>query len=216
MRSISAFLLILVIGIGIAYYIFTSKKETLPIFHPSEINPRLVDEELQDKSEGHTVADFSLINQLGNTITQKDLEGKYYVADFFFTQCPTICPVMSGNMYKVQEALKDEEDFMILSHSVTPEADSVPVLFEYAERYDANHERWWFLTGPKPEIYRLARKSYFAVLTEGDGGLQDFVHTENFVLVDKERRLRGFYDGTRQTEIDRLIADVKILSEEYK
>ncbi len=216
MRSISAFLVILAVGISIAYYIFTSRKETLPVFHPSEINPRLVDEELQNKSEGHIVADFSLTNQLGNNITQKDLDGKYYVADFFFTQCPTICPVMSGNMYKVQEALKDEEDFMILSHSVTPEADSVSVLFEYAERYEADHRRWWFLTGPKPEIYRLARKSYFAVLTEGDGGLQDFVHTENFVLVDKERRLRGFYDGTRQTEIDRLIADVKILSEEYK
>jgi protein SCO1/2 len=216
MRSIIAFLLILAVGIGIAYYIITSKKETLPVFHPSEINPRLVDESLRDKDRNHTVADFALTNQLGATITQKDLEGKYYVADFFFTRCPTICPVMSGNMYKVQEALKDLEDFRILSHSVTPEADSVSVLLEYAERYDANHERWWFLTGPKADIYALARKSYFAVLDEGDGGMQDFIHTENFVLVDKDRRLRGFYDGTRQSEIDRLIADVRILSREYE
>jgi protein SCO1/2 len=142
------------------------------------------------------------------------VKGRIVVADFFFTTCPTICPKMSVQMARVQEAFKDEDRLLLLSHSVTPELDSVPVLAEYAERHGADPARWRFLTGDRKQIYDLARKSYFAVLDEGDGGPDDFVHTENFVLVDGKGRLRGFYDGTSPKDVDRLIADIpKLLAE---
>lgn len=215
MSRIIAFSLIFIAAVVIGYFIITSRYEPLPVYQPRDINPRLVDSSLQSVKEDHRVASFRLVNQLGDTVTEKELGNKVYVADFFFTRCPTICPVMSANMQKVQEALRDVPDFMILSHSVTPEADSVIVLKEYGERYDTDAERWWLLTGEKKHIYELARKSYFAVLDEGDGGMQDFIHTENFVLVDKEKRLRGFYDGTREKEVQRLIEDVRTLMQEY-
>lgn len=211
-----SFLLIFFTGVGIVYWILQEEKfKPLKIYQPVDINPRLVDESLRSQKSDHRVSDFSLVNQLGDTVSLSDLQGKIYVADFFFTRCPTICPVMSSNLEQVQQAFEQYPDVMILSHSVTPEADSVPVMKEYADLHGADHGRWWFLTGPKTEIYRLARKSYFAVLDEGDGGMQDFIHTENFILVDKERRLRGFYDGTKQTEIDRLINDIFTLLKEY-
>ena len=215
MRAIIAFSIIFISCVIIGYFMLTGNK-TLPIYQPSDINPRSVDPSLQMQNRDHRVSDFSLINQLGDTITLDSLKGKIYVADFFFTRCPTICPVMSKNLELVQEAYADEPTLMILSHSVTPDADSVPVMFTYAEDHRADHNKWWFLTGSKPEIYRLARKSYFSVLDEGDGGMQDFIHTENFVLVDKERRLRGYYDGTKGEEIERLIDDIEVLLEEYE
>lgn len=215
MRAIIAFAIIFITCVIIGYFMLNEPKP-LPVYQPSDINPRLVDPALQMKNRDHRVSDFNLINQLGDTVSLASMEGKIYVADFFFTRCPTICPVMSKNLEKVQETFADEEDFMILSHSVTPVADSVSVMYDYAVDHNADHSKWWFLTGEKPEIYRLARKSYFAVLDEGDGGMQDFIHTENFVLVDKERRLRGYYDGTKESEIERLIEDVEILLEEYE
>jgi protein SCO1/2 len=117
---------------------------------------------------------------------------------------------------RVQKAYEDADDFMIVSHSVTPEIDSPAVLKEYAERYEAKPEKWVFLTGNKKLIYDLARKSYFAATTEGDGGVDDFIHTENFVLVDKEKRIRGFYDGTDPESVDQLITDIEILQQEYQ
>ena len=131
---------------------------------------------------------------MGDTVTKGDVEGQILVVDFFFTRCATICPVMTGNLKMLHDALPD--GVRILSHSVTPFADSVSVLNAYAEKHAAEASKWWFLTGEKTEVYRLARKSYFSCLDEGDGGYQDFVHTENVVLVDAEGRLRGFYDGT--------------------
>lgn len=216
MSRIIAFSVIFIAAVVTGYFIISSRYEPLPVYQPGDINPRLVDNSLQGLREDHRVAAFRLVNQLGDTVSGKELGNKVYVADFFFTRCPTICPVMSANMQKVQEALRDIPDFMILSHSVTPEADSVVVLKEYGERYDTDPQRWWLLTGDKKHIYELARKSYFAVLDEGDGGMQDFIHTENFVLVDKEKRLRGFYDGTREKEVQRLIEDVRTLMKEYE
>jgi len=216
MKSLIAFISIFIIAVTIGYFMLLPDQRTLPIYQPGDINPRLVDPSLQMQQIDHRVGDFKLINQLGDTISQLDLEGQTYIADFFFTRCPTICPVMSTNLESVQESFKSNKDFKILSHSVTPEADSVSVLMDYAELHNANHKQWWFLTGPKTEIYRLARKSYFSVLDEGDGGMQDFIHTENFVLVDREKRLRGYYDGTKEKEVERLIEDVKILFDEYK
>tara|TARA_B100001109_G_scaffold255708_1_gene260248 strand:- start:2665 stop:3324 length:660 start_codon:yes stop_codon:yes gene_type:complete len=206
--------LLLFVGIGIAYQMIKADRK-LPIYSPIMLNPELVDKSMQDVKKNHRIADFSLINQDGEEFTSRDLEGKYYVTDFFFTTCPTICPDMSSQLMRVQEAYSDVSDFMIVSHSVTPKIDSPSVLKAYAELYDANPKQWVFLTGDKKVIYDLARKSYFAATTEGDGGVDDFIHTENFILVDKEKRIRGFYDGTNPESVDKLIEDIEILQQEY-
>jgi protein SCO1/2 len=206
------FLSIFIAGVLIVYF-FLIPVPVLKIYKPSDLNPELVDDDLKNNTP-HRIADFKLINQLGDTITFKNLEGKIYVADFFFTTCPTICPKMSDQMYRVYQKYKDNPDVLILSHTVMPEVDSVPVLKAYAEKYGADANKWIFLTGPKEEIYRLARKSYFAVISEGDGGLSDFIHTENFILVDKQKRIRGFYDGTSKEDVDRLIKEISYLLKE--
>ncbi|MFT5666764.1 MAG: protein SCO1/2 [Vicingaceae bacterium] len=206
--------ILLCIGIGIAYEMIKNDR-VLPIYSPAMINPELVDKSKQDVTKGHRIGDFVLTNQDGEELTNKDFDGFYYVADFFFTTCPTICPSMSAEMQRIQAEFSDDEDFKILSHTVQPEVDSVPVLKEYAELYEANPAKWILATGDKKVIYNLARKSYFAAVTEGDGGPDDFIHTENFVLVDKEKRIRGFYDGTSPESVDKLIVDIEILSQEY-
>lgn len=190
-----------------------SSKKQLPIYNPSDFNPGLVDKSLQNLSENHTVANFKLINQNGETITQDDYKDKIYVADFFFTSCQTICPIMTDNMAKIQKAYLDNDDIMFLSLSVTPDIDSIPVLREYADRKGVIDRKWNVTTGEKKHIYALARKSYFAVVEHGDGGMQDFIHTPNFILVDKQKRIRGIYDGTENDEIIRLIEDIKVLIE---
>jgi protein SCO1/2 len=206
--------ILLCIGIGIAYEMIKNDR-VLPIYSPAMINPELVDKTKQDVTKGHRIGDFVLTNQDGEELTNKDFDGYYYVADFFFTTCPTICPSMSAEMQRIQAEFSDDEDFKILSHTVQPEVDSVPVLKEYAELYEADPDKWILATGNKKVIYNLARKSYFAAVTEGDGGPDDFIHTENFVLVDKEKRIRGFYDGTSPKSVDKLIVDIEILSQEY-
>lgn len=189
-----------------------SSKRQLPIYKPTDLNPELVDKSLQNSNKNHTVADFKLINQNGRTITQGDYKDKIYVTDFFFTRCPSICPVMTDNMVKVQEAFIDNDDIMFLSLSVTPEIDSIPILREYANKRGVIDTKWNITTGDKKHIYKLARKSYFAVVEQGDGGLQDFIHTPNFILVDKQKQIRGIYDGTDSDEILRLISDIKVLA----
>ena len=206
--------ILLCIGIGIAYEMIKNDR-VLPIYSPAMINPELVDKTKQDVTKGHRIGDFMLTNQDGEELTNKDFDDYYYVADFFFTTCPTICPSMSAEMQRIQAEFSDDEDFKILSHTVQPEVDSVPVLKEYAELYEADPDKWILATGDKKVIYNLARKSYFAAVTEGDGGPDDFIHTENFVLVDKEKRIRGFYDGTSPKSVDKLIVDIEILSQEY-
>lgn len=206
------FLAIFIVSIFVVYF-FLTPVPVLKIYKPSDINPELVDKE-QQSNKPHRIADFSLINQNGDTITLNNLEGKIYVADFFFTTCPTICPKMSEQMHRVYEKFRDNPEVMIVSHTVMPEVDSVPVLKKYAEKYNADADKWIFLTGPKEEIYQLARKSYFAVITKGDGGESDFIHTENFILVDKQKRIRGFYDGTSKEDVDRLIKEIGYLLKE--
>jgi len=203
-----------VVMIGIIYSILNPDKR-LPIYSPADVNPRLVDESLFHVWNNHTIADFSLVNQNGEIITQKDYKDKIYVVDFFFTRCQTICPIMTNNMAKVQEAFLTDESVKLLSLSVTPIMDSVPVLRSYADKKGVIDSKWNITTGDKKHIYDLARKSYFVVLDEGDGGVQDFIHTENFVLVDKKRRIRGFYDGTSIEEINQLVEDIKLLQKEY-
>jgi len=206
---------VVILGVGMVFaYPLLKKEKTLKIYQPSDVNPKLVDTEKQKVKADHTIADFSLINQEGRTITQDDFAESIYVADFFFATCPSICPIMSGNIAKLQEEFKNEKNLKFLSHSVTPEMDSVSVLADYGELYGADPERWMLATGDKKHIYDLARKSYFAVLDEGDGGVQDFIHTENFILVDTKRRIRGYYDGTSDNDMRRLADEIRILLRE--
>lgn len=191
-------------------------EKRLPIYQPSMVNPELVDSTLVYVKKYHTIADFELVNQNGDTITQETYAGKIYIADFFFTTCPTICPVMTANMADIQESIRDDDEVMLLSHSVTPEIDSVPQLKKYALEKGVIDSKWNLVTGSKKQIYELARKSYLAVLTDGDGGPYDMIHTENFILVDKERRIRGFFDGTNPDEIAQLLEDLKVLKTSYR
>ncbi len=193
-------------------------KKRLPVYQPNMVNAELVDSTLQHVKKYHRIADFSLLNQNGDTITQENYRNKIYVADFFFTTCPTICPIMTANLVEVQAALANDPEVLLLSHSVTPEIDSVAQLKKYAIEKGVNDAKWNLVTGDKKQIYELARKSYLAVQEDGDGGPFDMIHTENFILVDKQRRIRGFYDGTKEEEMDRLLLDIEILknSEEEK
>jgi len=186
-------------------------KKQLPIYNPSDFNPKYVDRSVRDITQNHTVKDFNLINQNGNVITSKDYENKIYVVDFFFTRCPSICPIMTDNMKLVQDEYIDDNNIMLLSLSVTPDIDNIEVLKNYATEKGVNDLKWNITTGSKKHIYELARKSYFAVVDQGDGGLQDFIHTPNFVLVDTKKQIRGIYDGTEDKEISRLIKDINIL-----
>jgi len=186
-------------------------QKQLPIYNPSNFNPELVDPSLQNKTEYHKVSDFKLINQNGDTITQDDYNNKIYIADFFFTSCRTICPVMTNNIGILQQEFLNDIDVMFLSLSVTPDMDSVSVLRNYATNKGVIDSKWNVTTGNKKHIYELARKSYFAVVEQGDGGLQDFIHTPNFILVDKEKQIRGIYNGTDDMEIQRIIEDINIL-----
>lgn len=196
------------------FYSALKPKKTLPIYNPADVNPELVDSTIQYKSKYHTIADFSFINQNGDTITQKNYAGKIYVADFFFTTCGSICPKMSTNLVEVQKAVINNPKVMLLSHTVFPEVDSVSVLKAYAIKYGVVDSKWNLVTGDKKEIYSMARKSYLAAKLGRPDQLYDMVHTENFVLVDQKRRVRGFYDGTNKEDIKRLLEDIDFLSNE--
>ena len=190
-------------------------KKILPIYQPAEVSFELVDSSLQHIKKYHKIANFSLTNQNGNRISQRDYQGKIYVADFFFTTCPSICPIMTDNMGYIQSKIMDDPQVKLLSFSVTPEIDSVAQLKKYALEKGVNDKKWNLLTGDKKEIYTLARKSYFVVKEDGDGGPHDMIHTENFVLVDPDKRIRGYYDGTDKAAMENLLADLKTLKEEY-
>ena len=182
----------------------------LPIIGPLDFKEELVDNKV-NKEQSHFVSDFELINQNGDTITNKDYEDKIYVVDFFFTRCGSICPIMTNNMMKIQDKFLENDNLMLLSISVTPNIDNVATLKKYAKSKGVINSKWNITTGNKKHIYELARKSYFAVLKKGDGGLQDFIHTPNFILIDKKKQIRGIYDGTDDTEIKRVIKDIKTL-----
>ncbi len=203
------------VGITV-FYKLMSQEERLKIYNPIDINPRLVDISVKNLKKNHTIADFELTNQNGEKITNKTYEGKIYIADFFFTRCQTICISMAYNMSELQEYYKNDDDIMFLSHSVTPIIDSVSVLKDYAIKKGVIDEKWNITTGPKTHIYDLARKNYFAVLDEGNGDENDFIHTEQFVLIDKERRIRGFYDGTEKEDMKKIKKDLIILKREYQ
>lgn len=198
-----------------SFYFMKKPVKSLPIYSPSMISKELVAEEIQFVKKYHKIKDFSLFNQNGHKITEEDYNNKIYVADFFFTTCPTICPIMTENMGYLQNKLIDNPEILLVSFSVTPEIDSVQQLKKYALEKNVIDSKWNLLTGDKKEIYDLARKSYLVAKNDGDGGKYDMIHTENFVLVDKEKRIRGFYDGTNQSEMDKLLNDIRILENSY-
>lgn len=206
------------------FYFALKPKKSLPIFNPSDVNPELVDTTVQYISKYHTIADFSFTNQNGKTITQKDYEGKIYVADFFFTTCKSICPKMTTNLVDVQKAFLDNPKVKLLSFTVMPDIDSVSILKDYAKINGVVNTKWNLVTGDKKAIYTMARKSFLAVKQGKPDEIYDMVHTENFVLVDSKKRVRGFYDGTNldgPTEpgiknVKQLIEDINWLLEEEK
>ena len=219
-KYIPFFIVLGIISVIIIFLFYNAlkPKKTLPVYTPSMVNPEMVDSTIQHIANinDHHIADFSFTNQNGKTITQKDYEGKIYVADFFFTSCKTICPMMTDNMTWLQDQIKNMPEVMLLSHSVTPETDSVPVLKKYALEKGVIDSKWNLVTGNKKDIYYIARKSYLAVKTGRPEELYDMVHTENFVLVDQKRRVRGFYDGTKLEDVQKLLDDINVLIEEEK
>ncbi|SDG71339.1 SCO family protein [Winogradskyella thalassocola] len=204
------FSILCIIIITIIYNVLNVKQQ-LPIYQPGMVSEELVDSTIQYQLKYHKIADFSLTNQNGETITQDTYKDKIYVADFFFTTCQTICPIMTKNMERVQKAIINDDDIMLLSHSVTPKIDSVAQLKKYALEKGVIDRKWNLVTGDKKQIYELARKSYLAVKTDGNGDQYDMIHTENFMLIDKKRQIRGFYDGTKPEDIDRLLEDIETL-----
>ena len=204
------------------FYNALKPEKQLPIYTPAMVNPELVDSLVQHENNKmkHKIADFSFQNQNNKTITQKDYENTIYVADFFFTTCPTICPIMTDNMVWLQDKIKDMPNVKLLSFSVTPDIDTPEVLGKYANKKGVIDAKWNMVTGDKKDIYYLARQSFLAVKTETTGELYDMVHTENFILVDKNGRIRGFYDGTNLDQnkgddtknVTQLLEDIKWLN----
>jgi|TARA_B100001059_G_scaffold178971_1_gene179600 protein SCO1/2 len=212
-KSFAIVLLVLSIVIISIFYQILKPREVLPIFQPAQVNEELVDSTIQHVRKYHTIADFSLINQNGKTVTQETYKNKIYIADFFFTTCQTICPIMTDHMVILQNQLKLDPEVMLLSHTVTPKIDSVAQLKKYAIEKGVLDAKWNLVTGDKKEIYQLARKSYLAVKSNGDGGEYDMIHTENFMLVDQKKRIRGYYDGTNIEDIELLLRDIELLKE---
>ena len=196
------------------FYVILKPIEVLPIYQPAEVNEKLVDSSIIHVAKYHKISDFKLTNQNGKEITQANYKDKIYVADFFFTTCQDICPVMTKNMYQLQEELKNDNEILLLSHTVIPEVDTVEQLKEYAIENKVDDSKWNLVTGDKKQIYELARKSYLAV-EDSNFNEFDMIHTENFMLIDKEKQIRGFYDGTNSEEINRLFKDIEILKQSY-
>lgn len=193
------------------FYTALKPKKTLPIYNPAMVNPEMVDSTVQYISKYHTVANFEFVNQNGKKVTQNDYKGKIFVADFFFTTCGSICPKMTTNLAQVQKAFINNPKVMLLSHTVMPDTDTVEVLKQYAVKNGVVDTKWNLVTGTKKDIYTMARKSYLAVKQGKPDEFYDMVHTENFVLIDTKMQVRGFYDGTKQEDILKLIEDINWL-----
>ena len=204
------FLLIPLLFVG---WFLMAKKENKPLRYLPYFGPKHVLK--HNDTSYHLIPPFQFTNQFNELTTQRQTEGKLYVTDYFFTTCHSICPVMNTNLERVYKEFKEDPDFLILSHTVDPETDSVPVLMHYARQHGVTNKKWLFLTGDKPALYQQARKGYLLNAEAGNGGPDDFIHTQNFALVDKEHHIRGFYDGTDSMEINRLIREIKLLENEY-
>jgi protein SCO1/2 len=211
--------LLLLVCIPIAYHFTSSKKEKpLPIINPIDVNEEMVDPEMLRLGIGHHIGAFSVQNQDAKVISTKDMKGNIAIVEYFFTTCKSICPVMNEQMQRVSKAFKNENDVRIFSFTVDPETDDIAQMKKYATSHQATSGKWHFLTGKKEDLYTLARKSFFVLKPAeaqnlGDAG-SDFIHTNNFVLIDKQLRIRGYYDGTSEKEVNQLISDIKRLQKE--
>ena len=209
----------IVLAISCAFLIVSCENKTstnaLPYYNSANFEPQFLSSDQAEKQINHTIANFSMTDQYNKTITQKDIEGKIHVANFFFTSCGSICPKMTNNLIAVQDFMKNEKDIVLFSYSVTPWEDSVPVLKRFAKEYKITSPNWHLLTGKKEEIYELARKSYFAEENIGfSKDTTDFLHTEHILLVDKNKKIRGIYNATLELEIQQLIKDISTLKKE--
>lgn len=214
-RNVLILVSLLVLGISCKKEEAVNKEITLPFFNSALFTPEWIPKSSKTYGKIHTIADFDFVNQDGNKVTNKTYEGKIYVADFFFVTCPGICPMLEKNMSILQDKYLKDEDVLLLSHTVMPSKDSVSVLKQYAIENDINSNKWNLVTGDKKQIYNLARTSYFAdedfVKTQDEDA---FIHTENFVLIDKKGRIRGVYNGTLKLETQRLMRHIELLKKE--
>lgn len=187
----------------------------LPFYNEETFTAEWITKDDPAYSEIHTIPDFEFINQEGQLVSNRTFEGKVYVANFFFTLCPTVCPKMEANLSMIQDEFEGNNQLKILSHTVMPWADSVERLKEYALQNDINTDQWHLVTGNQEAIYEIGRLAYFADEGFGKGitSLDDFLHTENIVLIDQKRRIRGIYNGTLRLEMRRMIDDIKYLLE---
>ncbi len=213
-------LLVIALAGIITAYLMTkpSDEKPLPVINPIDLNSEMVDADLARQGFGHKIGDFSFTDQTGKAFGLKDVEGKVFVAEYFFSTCGTICPKMTAQMERVHQQFKHTNQVEILSFTVDPANDTVARLAEYAKEHHADSKQWHFLTGEKEKLYEAARRSFFvlkpaAVENQGDVG-SDFIHTNNFVLIDKQLRIRGYYDGTSAHDVDRLMKDMERLLEE--
>ena len=219
MKRILFLVVFFILGVTITYFMIKpSKEKSLPVINPVDVNQEMVDPELLRIGYGHKIGNFSFLNQDGIVITQQDVKGKVFVAEYFFTTCGTICPIMNVQMQRVHKAFQANNNVRILSFTVDPKVDTVAQMNRYAVAHGADAKSWFFLTGSQEKLYELARKSFFVLKpaeTENQGDVgSDFIHTNNFVLVDKEMRIRGYYDGTNLKEVDNLIGDIALLVKE--
>jgi protein SCO1 len=189
-------------------------KKALPILGSRTSVNKTVDGKAVTDTIYQTIPKFKFVNQYGDSISNKSLDGDIYVADFFFTTCPSICPVMARNMLTVYNTFKNTGDFKIISHTIDPKHDSVPELKKYADKLGVTGNTWWFLQGKKEDTYAIAEKSYLVAVKRDSTAAGGYIHAGYFVLVDKQKRIRGAYDGTDPKQVDQLIADIKTLQAE--
>jgi len=189
-------------------------KDELPYFSTADFTPEWYSDSELKSTQLHKIADFSFTDQNNEKVTNKDFEGKVYVSNFFFTTCPGICPQMTANMVKLQDYFKDDDRVKLISHTVTPWIDTVAQLQRYADEYNVIPDKWHLVTGEKENIYNIARNSYFAEMEIGTQlTADDFLHTENFILIDQHRHIRGIYNGTIENELNRIQYDIRSLTD---
>jgi len=215
-RSILLFTLTSLILVSCGIENQKNNKAEFPVLGRKQYVEKVVDGKTVTDTVEHTIPDYKLVNQDSNWVTPKTFEGKVYVADFFFTSCPTICPTMKKEMLRIYEAYKNNDEVGIISHTIDPEYDTVALLKDFAERLDVKAPKWNFVTGEKEEIYELGQKGYMVTAMEDENEAGGYLHSGAFVLVDKERKIRGVYDGTRSEEVDKLITDIKLLLATYE
>lgn len=208
MKNRSSYILVVLLAIVFASCNEQKEEKKLPIMGRTEIEGT--------DTIHHTIADFKFVDQDSNWVSTETFKDKIYVADFFFTSCPTICPVMKAQMLRVYDSIQNKPDVLILSHTIDPKHDTVAVLKEFADRLGVESSKWHFVTGEKDDIYKLGQTSYMVSASEDPTEPGGYIHSGAFILVDKQRRVRGLYDGTKPDQVDRLINDIDVLLQEYE